>query len=529
MKSRRIPRTSLSVPLALFLCLAILDRANAAPGDSAQLGRAWSRNMVSSERGLPERFDPKTGENIRWSVRLGTETHSTPVIAGGRILVGTNNGEPRDPKHLGDRGVLMCLDERDGKFLWQLVVPKRVEDIYFDWPNSGISSTATIEGDRAYLVDNRGVVLCVDMTGLANGNDGPFRNEAIYFAPQPTNDLARGAPAAFRPDGSLDPAAPTPERHEPGPLDGDIVWMFDLTSGAGIWSHDAAHSSILIHGDRLYLNTGTGVDNTHRRLRRPDAPSLVVLDKATGRYLAREREGIGTAIYHSTWAPPSFARVNGRDTVFFNGGNGIVYAFEGLAGDPPAGELARLGMLWNFDFDPSGPKSDVHRFHLNRREGPSNFFGAPVFHEGRLYVAGGGDLWWGKNEAWFKCLDVTGSEPRLVWSQPLVRHTFSTAAVHDGLAFVTDCSQNLHCYDAATGAALWRHELQGETWASPFVADGKVFVGTRRGWFHVLAAAREKRVLSETQLGAPISATAVAAHGVLYVATMTHLYAVAAR
>jgi len=54
------------------------------------------------------------------------------------------------------------------------------------------------------------------------------------------------------------------------------------------WSHDGAHSSILIRGDHLYLNTGTGVDNTHRKIRTPDAPSLVVLDKHTGK-LARPR------------------------------------------------------------------------------------------------------------------------------------------------------------------------------------------------------------------------------------------------
>ena len=78
-------------------------------------------------------------------------------------------------------------------------------------------------------------------------------------------------------------------------------------TGAGIWSHDAAHSSILIHGDYLYLNTGTGVDNTHRRIRTPDAPSLVVLDKRTGRLVARDDEHIAPNIFHSTWSSPSLA------------------------------------------------------------------------------------------------------------------------------------------------------------------------------------------------------------------------------
>ena len=52
--------------------------------DQPQWGQAWSRNMVSPEQGLPESFDPQSGRNILWSAELGTETHSSPVVAGGR-------------------------------------------------------------------------------------------------------------------------------------------------------------------------------------------------------------------------------------------------------------------------------------------------------------------------------------------------------------------------------------------------------------------------------------------------------------
>src|SRR6266481_7056495 len=91
--------------------------------DQPQWGEAWTRNMVSNEKDLPESFDVKTGEHVKWSARLGTQTHSTPIVAQGRIYIGTNNGAPRDPRHQGDRGMLMCFDEKTGKLLWQLVVP----------------------------------------------------------------------------------------------------------------------------------------------------------------------------------------------------------------------------------------------------------------------------------------------------------------------------------------------------------------------------------------------------------------------
>lgn len=479
----------------------------AAPAaDRPQWGQAWSRNMISDETRLPDSFNPQTGLNIKWSAALGTETHSSPVIAGGRVYIGTNNGNPRDPKHQGDRGVLMCFEENTGALLWQLVVPKRDEDVYFDWPNSGISSPATVEDARIYIVSNRGEVLCLDAQGMRNGNDGPFQSEGAHMTP---HDLS--------------------PQLVPGPLDADILWLFDLTSGAGIWSHDAAHSSILIDGDYLYLNTGTGVDNTHKRIRTPDAPSLVVLDKKSGRLVARDHESIAPNIFHSTWCAPSMGEVKGRRLVFFGAGNGVLYAFEALPKVVQEQTVAGLRKVWQFDFDPSAPKTDVHRFNSNRQESPSNFYGMPVFDHGRLYVAGGGDLWWGKNKAWLKCINPVGTGDittnGLIWSYELNRHVMGTPAVLKGLVFIADCGRTFHCVDAETGKVCWTQEINGEAWASPLVADGKVYLGTRSGTFYVFEASREKKMLSSCELGQPISATAAAANGVLYVATMNRLFA----
>ena len=111
-------------------------------------------------------------------------------------------------------------------------MPKREEDKFHDWPNAGVSSPATVEGDRVYVVSSRGEVMCLDAHGMANGNDGPFKDEGAHMVQKPmageTNQSAIG---------NLKSEIPTP-----GPLDADILWLFDLTRGAGIWSHDAAHS-----------------------------------------------------------------------------------------------------------------------------------------------------------------------------------------------------------------------------------------------------------------------------------------------
>jgi len=153
----------------------------------------------------------------------------------------------------------------------------------------------------------------------------------------------------------------------------------------------------------------------------------------------------------------------------------------------------------------------------------------PVFAGGRLYVAGGGDIWWGKRQSWLVCLDPSGAGDVTAtaqrWRYPLARHALSTPSVWGGLAFVAESGRKVHCVDAATGEPCWTHDVQGEMWASTLVADGKVYVGTRRGEFAVLAAAREKRLLWSCQLDGSVSATPVAANGVLYLATQKRLYA----
>jgi outer membrane protein assembly factor BamB len=494
-----------------------------AAADRAQWGQRWSRNMMSDERGLPDSFDPATGRNIKWVARLGTETHGTPVVARGRVFIGTNNGAPRDPQLQGDRGILMCFDEKDGRFLWQLAEPKLTTSIYWDWPRAGICSPATVDNDRLYITSNRGEVLCLDPAGMANGNDGPYVDE-------------------LRPDHSADARpASVPA------FSADILWRFDMLKECGVRQHDSAHASILTHGRYLYLNTSNGVDDSHRRIDAPDAPSLIVLDKTSGRLVAADGERIGPRIFHSTWSSPALGDVYGRARIFFCGGDGVVYAFEPFGGDPfplssgvpgaigtapapAAGEVAKLKKVWQFDCDPGAPKEAVHRYNGNRRESPSNVKSMPVFHNNRVYVTVGGDLWWGKHQAWLKCIDATKTgdvtKSGELWSYPLERHSMCTPAIRDGLVFVGDSGRKIHCVDAETGRPYWTHGVEGEVWASPLLADGKVYFATRQGEVLVFRAGKEKELLAQIEMDGPISSSPVAANGVLYIATMTRLYAV---
>ena len=283
----RMPRRKLRAVCTCgpALLWALLCGVGNLPGaDQPQWGQKFSRNMVSNETGLPDSFDPKSGKNIAWVADVGDQSYATPIVAGGKVLIGTNNERPRDPRHQGDRGVLMCFDAAAGHFLWQLVVPKMEDDPYLDWPKVGMASAPTVEGNRVYLLTNRGEVVCLDLNGMADGNEGPFRDEGPHMTP-------RGA--------ALIP---------PGATDADIIWICDLVKEAGVHIHDQVEGSVLIDGDLLYVNSCNGVDNTHRVIRSPNAPSLAVLDKRTGKIVAKDGEHIGPNVFHCTWSLPVAGR-----------------------------------------------------------------------------------------------------------------------------------------------------------------------------------------------------------------------------
>lgn len=491
--------------------------------DQPQWGQRDSRNLVSAEKGLPDGFDPgtldrstdridmATTENVRWVARLGNQTYGSPVIAGGKVFVGTNNEEPRDPRIQGDRGVLMCFDEKNGGFLWQLVVPKLHEIKWADWHYVGITSPPTVEGNRAYLVTNRCEIICLDVEGMADGNDGPYTDEGRHMVP------AGDAPLA------------------PGDKDADILWVYDMVAESDVYPHNASSSSVLIHGDQLYVCTGNGVEWTHEEVPKPEAPTLIVLDKKTGKLVARDRFGTGTSIIHGQWSSPSLGRVAGKPRMFLGGGDGCVYAFDPLTAngrmDEKAGRKPRfLNNCWMFNGHPLGQtQEDVEIEHGYDCAG-YEVFSMPVFYRDRVYVTVSQDPWYKKDLGWLVCIDATGhgdvTRSGLVWSYKDTGATLSTVSVADGLLYVADYAGRLHCLDAETGKRYWQHDAGRPIWSSTLVADGKVHLGTGRNLFWVLDHGKQLKVINRIRMPDRIFTTPTAANGVLYVATNKRLYAV---
>lgn len=496
------------------LCSAAVSAAAAVPlaaGDWPTWGRDSARNMVSPETNLPADVkiaetddgdvDVKASQNIAWVAQLGSQTYGNPVIAGGKVYVGTNNSNPRDEKYQGDYGVLYCLDEKTGGLVWQLVSPKLAAGRNVDWEECGVCSSPAVDGDRVYVVTNRCEVLALDVNGMANGNDGEFKDEAAYTA-------GPGQPPI-----------------EPSKTDADILWRYDMRQELGVFPHFQTASNPLVVGDKLYVVTSNGVDWTDKHIPAPYAPTLICLDKKTGKLLGQERSGISERTFYCNWSAPAFGEIAGRPTVVFGGGDGFVYGF-----DPEPDASGTLKELWRIDANPPEYRQkDGKPIKYRDSEGPSEVIATPVIVGDKIYLPIGQDPEHGTGAGALSCIAVESKEgklvPRIVWQNKEMGRSMSTVAVKDGLVIVPELAGLLHCFEAETGKRLWEHDLESNVWGSALIADGKAYVGNESGELIIMEAGREAKRLAAIDMLGPIFSSPVVANGAVYVGTGTHLYA----
>ena len=528
--------------IAIVLALVAFPTA---AGDWPQWGGSPGRNNVSAETNLPAEwnvgeFEQPSGrwkregaENVLWVARLGSQSYGTPTIAGGKVFCAGNNGAGHVKRYppAVDLGCLFAFRQSDGKFLWQLSREKHPAGREVDWPEQGICSVPVVEGDRLWIVTNRGEVMCLDTEGFADGeNDGPYRDE---------------------PSTAADEA--------------DIVWSFDMMKQLGAVQHNMANCSPTIAGDLLLVGTSNGVDDSHEKLAAPQAPSFLALDKQTGKLVWADNSP-GERVLHGQWSSPAYAVLGNVPQAIFAGGDGWVYSFHaGL------GEGGKPKLLWRFDCNPKQAQ-----WKDNGRGDRNEIIATPVVCEGRVYVATGQDPEYGEGPGILWCIDPTRRgdvSPTLVLTaagQPAplrrqraldeaagetVRPNPNSAAlwryeghdaggngkrdfaqsmhrclgmpaIRDGLLVIGDHAGLVHCLDARTGKPHWTHDMLAAVWGSPLIADGKVYLGDEDGDLAVFALGPQKKLLAENNMGSSVYSAPVAAGGALYIGTRNYLFAI---
>jgi outer membrane protein assembly factor BamB len=461
----------------------------------ASAAHAWpmfggtpARNMVNlHDKGLLTEWAVEGGklQNIRWVAELGTRCYGGPVVADGRVYVGTNNDQPRDPKVSGPRGVVMCFRQSDGKFLWQAAHDMPPIDVVRDALKDGMCSTPTVEGDRVYYVTPACVVVCAETAS------------------------------------------------------GKAVWQMDMMRDLKVYPNYLGNCSPLIVKDLVFVVTGNGAVDPGKPVA-PKAPSFVALHKKDGK-LAWQSDLPSANLIGGQWSNPAYATMNGKGQVIFPGGDGYLYGLEPATGkmiwkfncnpvklepgnkipnflvatpvvvgdrayigpglDPVNSAANRVGHFWCIRLDRTGDVSAVgDNFDPTA---PQNKNSVLVWHYGGAI----------NPQPQFGRLAVFG-------------RTISTAAVNDGLVYIAEEQGYLHCLDAATGKKHWEHDFKTSVWGSPYWVDGKVYIGTEDGDVVIFAHGKDKKILGTVYMDEAVLSTPASADGVLYVATKTKLYAI---
>lgn len=479
-------------------------------------GRTPQRNMVTPEQGVPTDWDVESGKNIKWVASLGSQSYGNPVVAGGLVTIGTNNEGDKDPKFPGkmDASRLMGFDEKTGKPIFQRVSAKLQSGRVNDWPYQGVCSTAAFEGDLMWYCTPRCEVVCLDV--------------------EPT-----------RRDGSQ------PKE----------VWVHNMMEQEGVFPHNMTACSTFVYKDWIYIITGNGVEDTHRIIPAPKAPSVICFEKKTGKPVWSDNSP-GNGILHGQYSSPAFAEANGVPLVICPLGDGWIYAY-----DCRNGKIA-----WKFD---SNNKETTYPTTRNE------LIATPVIVGNLLYIANGQDPEHGEGPGHLWCIDInkTGDVSKelpgeeapvapkkgaelvvpegaaksrkgkpnpnsaVVWdfqgvdfnkngkieSKERMNRTISSVAVADGLAFAADFSGYLHCFDAKTGQHYWTHDTESAMWGSPMIAGGKVFLCNEAGDVNIYPLSKKfdpDNDLITHNMGSASYCSPVYANGTLYIMTKEKLFAI---
>ncbi len=509
--------------------LKLISELKVAKGDWPQWAGSSLRNNVPDTKNLPTAWDVTTGKNVRWSMPLGSETYGNPVIANGRVYVGTNNGAgyvKRYPSNI-DLGVLVSFDEKTGKFMWQHSSEKLPTGRVHDWPNQGICCSPLVDGDRLWYVTSRGEVVCLDTEGFHDGeNDGPFKTEA---------------------NESKDEA--------------DVIWNVNMMKQLGVSQHNMCSCSVTCAGNMLFVNTANGVDEGHINLPASNAPSFICVDRVSGSVLWTDNSP-GENVLHGQWSSPAYAVLGGEAQVLFAGGDGWLYSFAA------AGEKGKSKLLWKFDCN---PKDSLYA--LGGAATRNHLIGTPVIYDGLVFIGVGEDPEHGEGGGHLWAIDPTkrgdvsptivynSKEPNVpikhkrlqalvakdgdlqrdnpnsaaVWHyvgnnpedfETTMHRTCGTVAIKNGLLFVADFSGVFHCLDVKTGKAHWTYDMFAASWASPLIVEDRVYISDEDGDIAIFEVSKEINKIAELNMDSAVYTTPVAANETLFIANRNRVFAI---
>lgn len=119
-----------------------------------------------------------------------------------------------------------------------------------------------------------------------------------------------------------------------------------------------------------------------------------------------------------------------------------------------------------------------------------------------------------------------GPDPSLVWEDNMFTPDVSSPVANNNYLFLSTGNGDVACYNAMQGDTLWTRYVMDQFYASPVIADEKVYMLDRSGVMHVLKAGPQYEVIAESPIGEPADCTPAFSDSKIYIRGKMNLYCI---
>jgi outer membrane protein assembly factor BamB len=112
----------------------------------------------------------------------------------------------------------------------------------------------------------------------------------------------------------------------------------------------------------------------------------------------------------------------------------------------------------------------------------------------------------------------------LLWHELKLSSGAPSPVAHEGRIYVLRSAGIVVCASAETGAVLWQVRLKGPFWATPVLADGRLYCVNHAGLVQVVELGEKGRLIAECKLDEGILGTSAVAPGALYFRNHANLW-----
>ena len=142
---------------------------------------------------------------------------------------------------------------------------------------------------------------------------------------------------------------------------------------------------------------------------------------------------------------------------------------------------------------------------------------SPAYSDGLVYAA---------NEYAVLAAIKPGVQPEIVWENNEYLPEVASPVADNGMVFIGTSYGVIVCYDALNGELLWEYECDDGIYASPMIADNKVYFLDMGGKMHIFKKDRNMTLLGEPELGEGSVGTPSFSDGRIYLRGDKFLYCI---